>query len=673
MTQDQAQKRIDELKKVLQKANQAYYQDAQPFLSDREFDEKLKELEALENEFDLATEDSPTRRVGGEASSDFETVKHPVPLLSLDNTYNEQELNDFDGRVQRILGHTDYNYFVELKFDGASLRLEYGKGGYLKLGATRGNGEKGDDITSNVRTIKDIPLRISHKNHIPLDSSFVEVRGEAYFEKEAFARLNKKREEEGLEAFSNPRNSVAGSLKMKKNSDVFLRPIRFFAFDLFLPSEDIFITQNEKYKILKDLGFNVCEHFKVCETINEVFEFIEKWGSEKHSLPYEIDGIVVKVNQSYLREKLSTTSKYPRWAISYKFPAEQVETIVNNITLQVGRLGTITPVAELEPIELAGTIVKRASLHNQDEVKRKDIRVGDRVLIEKAGEIIPQVVNVVNLNNPDRNPEFNFPNYCPKCESRLVTSEEEVALRCVNPLCPAQVRIKIEHFSSRDAMDIQGLGKSIVNQLVTEGLIETYSDLYKLKIEQIIPLERMAEKSAQNLIDGINKSKKQPFERVLYALGIRFVGKTVAKDLAKAFKSIDVLRSASEEELLLVDAIGPRIAESVNEFFSNEKNKAIVNRLISYGLQFEIEEEELASRTFEGKTIVLTGTLPTLSRKEASDLIEKHGGKTSSSVSKKTHYVLAGESAGSKLTKAQNLGIEILDEEAFLALIKESI
>ncbi len=663
MTKSDAQKRVQELKELLKNANDAYYQDAQPFMSDKDFDEKLKELEALENEFDLATDDSPTKRVGGEASSEFETVQHTVPLLSLDNTYNEQELNDFDGRVQRILGHADYDYLVELKFDGASLRLRY-ENGELVLGATRGNGQQGDDITRNVKTVRDIPLRLT--GDFP---DVVEVRGEAYMEREAFARMNQKREEEGLAVFANPRNSTAGSLKMQDPRAVAQRPIRFFAFDLLFDEKDGSVTQAQKVKFIDEFGLPGNQYPRVCKNIDEVHATIAEFDELRHTLPYETDGVVIKINQTHLREQLGSTSKFPRWAIAYKFEAEQATSVINDITLQVGRLGTITPVAELEPVLLAGTTVKRASLHNEEEIHRKDIRIGDTVVVEKAGEIIPQVISVVNPDREGRNNEFNFPKKCPACDAELIKYEGEVAWRCVNPECPPQVRIKIEHFASRDALDIEGLGESVVDQLVTEGLISNYADLYELKVEQIIPLERMAEKSAQNLIDGINKSKEQPFERVLYALGIRFVGKTVAKDLAKAFKTIDSLRSASEEELLAVDSIGPRIAESVVEFFQHETYSKLVERLISYNLQFEMEEEELASNTLEGKTIVLTGTLPTLSRKDASELIEKHGGKTSSSVSKKTDYVLAGESAGSKLTKAQNLGIQILDEEGFLSII----
>lgn len=665
MNKDQAQKRVKELKDLLREANKAYYNDAQPFMSDKEFDEKLKELEALENEFDIHDPNSPTKRVGGETSSTFETVQHPVPLLSLDNTYNEEELNDFDKRVQKILEHSDYEYLVELKFDGASLRLRY-ENGELVLGATRGDGQKGDDITKNVRTIRNIPLQL--KGNFP---DVVEVRGEAFMEREAFARLNQKREEEGLSTFANPRNSTAGSLKMQDPKAVSQRPIRFFAFDLLFDEEDASLTQDEINELIKEFGLPANEYPKVCKSISEVHEVIKEWDELRHTLPYETDGVVIKINQTHLRDQLGSTSKFPRWAIAYKFEAEQATTVINDITLQVGRLGTITPVAELEPVLLAGTTVKRASLHNEDEIHRKDIRIGDTVVVEKAGEIIPQVISVVNPDRKDRSKEFEFPKTCPACDAQLIKYEGEVAWRCINPECPPQVRIKIEHFAARDALDIEGLGESVVDQLVSEKLISNYGDLYDLTIDHIIPLERMAEKSAQNLINGIASSKNQPFEKVLYALGIRFVGKTVAKDLAEAFKTLENLQSATEDELLGVDSIGPRIAESVIEFFSNEINQKILAKLQSAGLQFEIEEKELASNILEGKKIVLTGTLPTLSRNEAKELIEKNGGKTASSVSKNTDYVLAGESAGSKLTKAQDLGVEILDEELFLSMINE--
>lgn len=656
-----ATKRVQELRALLTQANDAYYDQAQPFMSDQRYDELLKELQMLEQNYGLEDPHSPSVRVGGSVSSEFASVQHPVPLLSLDNTYNEDELNEFDQRIQKILGHSHYQYLVELKFDGASIRLRY-ENGMLVLGATRGDGEKGDDITKNIRTVADIPLQL--KGDYP---EVVEVRGEAYMEKEAFARLNQRREDEGLSVFANPRNSTAGSLKMQDPKVVAQRPIRFFAFDL-LFEDGISRNQDQKLALIRSFGLPANEYPTLCNSITQVQNTISVLDQLRHELPYETDGVVIKVNEESLRETLGSTSKFPRWAIAYKFQAEQATTKIKDISLQVGRLGTITPVAELEPVLLAGTTVKRASLHNEEEIQRKDIRVGDLVRVEKAGEIIPQVVEVVP-NQTDRASEFKFPTNCPACGSKLIKYEGEVAWRCIDLSCPPQIRIKIEHFASRDALDIEGMGESMVDLLVSEGLIKSYADLYTLKKEQLLPLERMAEKSASNLIQSIEKSKQQSFERVLYGLGIRFVGKTVAKDLAKAFGSLERLGAASLEELLAVDAIGPRIAESVREFFENPRYQNMLEALKLQGLQLQMVQTEKESSKLEGKVFVLTGTLPTLSRKEASDRIEANGGKTSSSVSKKTDFVVAGEAAGSKRAKAESLGIPILSEEEFLALL----
>ncbi|HKL17710.1 MAG TPA: NAD-dependent DNA ligase LigA [Halalkalibaculum sp.] len=665
MTIEEVKQRVHELRKLLEKANEAYYQEARPFISDKEFDEYLKELEQLEKKYGLDDPGSPTRRVGGEPSSDFDTVEHPVPLLSLDNTYNEEELKDFDRRVTKILDHTDFQYLAELKFDGASIRLRY-ENGELALAATRGDGERGDDITRNVKTIRDIPLRL--KGSYP---AIVEVRGEAYMEREAFVRMNEYREEQGLSVFANPRNSTAGSLKMQDPREVARRPIRYFAFDLLFDTYEGDFTQFKKMELLKEFGLPVSEHYALCENIEEVLKVIDQWRELRDDLPYETDGVVVKVNAHHLREELGSTSKAPRWAIAYKFAAEQAATTIEGITLQVGRLGKITPVAELKPVELAGTTVKRASLHNEDEIHRKDIRVGDRVIIEKAGEIIPQVISVVNPDRADRNSKFEMPSFCPACGEELVKLGDEVAWRCINHECPPQIRIRIEHFASRDAMDIEGLGEAVVDQLVTENLIKTYADLYELTKEQLVPLERMGDKSAQNLIDAIEQSKDQSLDRVIYALGIRFVGKTVARDLATALGSMDELVSATEEELTAFDSIGPKIAESVAAFFAKSHNIHIVETLRSHGLTFDMEQQEEASSLLEGKKFVLTGSLPNFTRKDATELIRKHGGNTSSSVSSKTDYLLAGESAGSKYDKAMELGIPILDEGRFLEMIEE--
>ncbi|MEL7833908.1 NAD-dependent DNA ligase LigA [Fodinibius sp. Rm-B-1B1-1] len=667
MNKQEAQQRVDELRMLLDKANKAYYQDAQPFISDKEFDEYLAELNKLEQKFDLSDPTSPTQRVGGEPSSDFDTVEHPIPLLSLDNTYNEEELNDFDRRVHDLLEHDDFTYLVELKFDGAAIRLRY-ENGTLALGATRGDGERGDDITRNIKTIKDIPLQL--EDDYP---DIVEVRGEAYMEREAFVRMNEHREQQGLNAFANPRNSTAGSLKMQDPREVARRPIRFFSFDLLSEGTDTNITQYQKMEWLEKFGLPVCEHYKLCSDIQQVHKQIEEWKDLRHDLPYETDGVVIKVNEEKYRETLGTTSKAPRWAIAYKFEAEQATTVLQDITLQVGRLGKITPVAELKAVELAGTTVKRASLHNEDEIHRKDIRIGDRVVVEKAGEIIPQIVTVVNPNRNDRGSRFEMPERCPACNQELVKLGEDVDWRCINPECPPQIRQRIEHFASRDAMDIDGMGEAVVDQLVTESLISNYADLYELKKEQLLPLERMAEKSAQNLIDAIEGSKDQPLDRVIYAMGIRFVGKTVARDLAHGFKTMDALMEADQEDIENIESIGPKIAQSVVEFFSQDHNRDIVANLRNHGLTLQMEEEQQASQKLKDKKFVLTGSLPSLTRKEATELIQKHGGSTTSSVSGNTDYLLVGDSPGSKYDKAQELNIPIIDQAAFLELIDEEI
>ena len=660
-----AEKRVDELRDLLERANKAYYEDAHPFISDKEFDEALEELDQLEQKFSLVTEDSPTQRVGGTPSSSFPDVEHPQAMLSLDNTYNENELREFDRRVTDILGHSEFTYAVELKFDGASLRLRY-ENGELVLGATRGDGQTGDDITQNIKTIRDIPLSVNHNA-----PDVLEIRGEAYMEKEAFVRMNEYREEQGLQPFANPRNSTAGSLKMQDSREVSRRPIKFFAFDLILDDNNHDRTHQKKIDLLKQWGFPVCEYFEVCRNIDEVLNVIAKWDNLRHNLPYETDGVVIKVNEERFYEELGTTSKFPRWAIAYKFEAEQATTLLESITLQVGRLGKITPVAELKPVLLAGTTVKRASLHNEDEILRKDIRTGDTVIVEKAGEIIPQVISIVNPDRENRSEPFSMPSHCPACGEKLVKLDEEVAWRCINPECPPQVRERVAHFASRDAMDIDGLGEAIVEQLIGEGLIKTYADLYTLKKNDLVPLERMGEKSAQNLLDAIEKSKEQGLDRIIYALGIRFVGKTVAKDLADHFKTIDKIMQADEEAMVNIDSIGPKIAESVHAFFNNEKNVESVNKLRRAGLLFEQQETETVSAKLEGKKIVLTGTLSNYSRNEAKSLIEKHGGTTTSSVSKNTDYLLVGDSPGSKYDKALKLNIPIIDEAQFKELIEE--
>ncbi len=663
MNKKDARKRTVELRELLQKANKAYYQEAQPFISDKKFDESLKELERLEQKFELQRPDSPTQRVGGKPADTFPTVEHPTPILSLDNTYNEAELNDFDRRVREKLPRDNYTYLVELKFDGASLRLHY-KNGNLVLGATRGNGRRGDDITQNVKTIRDIPLHLSDSP--PED---VEVRGEAYMEREAFARLNEHRNELELPAFANPRNSTAGTLKMQDSREVARRPLRFFCFDLLMNEAEKELTQLHKMKILKQYNLPVCKYFAHCKNIKEVHQKIDEWKELRPTLPFETDGVVIKVNEDRYREILGSTSKAPRWAIAFKFAAEQATTALHTITLQVGRLGKITPVAELEPVELAGTIVKRATLHNEDEIKRKDIRQGDKVVVEKAGDIIPQVVNVVNDESKNRSAPFEMPENCPACGQKLVKLDDEVAWRCVNAECPPQIRHRIEHFASRDAMDIEGLGEAVVDQLVSEEMVRNYTNLYELNKKQLLSLERMADKSADNLLEAIENSKNRPLARLIHALGIRFVGKTVARDLARAFGSLKKLKDASQKEIEAVEAVGPVIAESVAAFFSEDQNKDIAEQLGHFGLNLEAEQTKQKSELLAGKKVVLTGSLPSFTRKEATQIIEENGGTVTSSVSGNTGFVLAGENPGSKRDKAIALGIEIIDEKKFKSML----
>ena len=664
MSTTEARNRIGELRKLLDEANDAYYQEAAPVMSDREYDRLLEELRSLEEQYQLYSPDSPTHRVGGRPAKEFPTVAHPVPMLSLSNTYNSDELDDFDRRVKNLLGHSNFSYMAELKFDGMAIRLLYKKG-KLSLGATRGDGTQGDDITANIRTIRDVPLTLSGDYPDNL-----EVRGEAYMEMAAFARMNNNRAESGESVFANPRNATAGTLKLQDPVVVARRPIRMFAYDLLIEDDNRERTQQQKLDMLEELGFRVCEHRILCSGIKEVHEIITKWELLRKDLPYETDGVVVKVNEERYRDILGQTAKAPRWAIAYKFEAEQAVSRIIGITLQVGRLGTITPVAELEPVQLAGTTVKRATLHNEEEIHRKDIRIGDQVTVEKAGEIIPQVVGVVLQEDGHRGDPFKMPHDCPACGAALVKLPEEVAWRCTNNQCPPQVRSRLEHYASRDAMDIDGLGEAVIDQLVSNGLVSTFPDLYRLSADDLVPLERMGEKSANNLIASIQKSKEKPFDKVLFALGIRFVGITVARDLARAFPGIDALAEASEQSLNEVNSIGPRIAGSVRSFFENPDNLKMIRQLKEIGLRFHSEEPGLVSEKLAGKAFVLTGTLPGLKRNEAKELIEQNGGKATSSVSKKTDYILAGEEAGSKLDKARQLGIPIITEEDFFEMIK---
>jgi len=659
--------RIQELRDELRQHNYNYYILDNPTISDFEFDLKLKELQALEDAnpqfFDA---NSPTQRVGGTITKNFNTVVHDFRMYSLDNSYSKEDLLDWEKRIKKMVDG-EVQYTCELKYDGASMNLTY-EDGKLVRAVTRGDGVQGDEVTANVKTIKTVPLKL--KGDFP---KRFDIRGEIILPIEGFLKMNEERIANDEEPYRNPRNTASGSLKLQDSAEVAKRPLECLLYSI--KGNDLNITT--QYKGLdkaRAWGFKVPKEAKLVDSIDEVLEFVAYWDEHRHNLPYEIDGVVIKVNSLFQQDELGFTAKAPRWAMAYKFKAEQVSTRLNEITYQVGRTGAITPVANLEPVQLAGTIVKRASLHNADQIEKLDIRVGDEVNVEKGGEIIPKIVGVDFSKRPEESQPTVYIKHCPECGTELIRPQGEAKHYCPNDSgCPPQVVGRIHHYISRKAMDIEGLGGETVALLVKEGLITNYADLYELTVDQVIPLERMAEKSAENLVNGIDASKQIPFERVLFALGIRYVGETVAKKLAKHYKSIDALMFASMLDLISVDEIGERIAESVVEFFSIEDNKITIRRLKDYGVQLEISADKLANQTdkLKGQTFVVSGVFETVSRTELKKLIEDNGGKVSSSISSKTSYVVAGDKMGpSKRTKAENLNITILTEVAFLELLK---
>ena len=667
MTQDIAQ-RIAALADELEEHLYRYHVLDAPTISDREFDRLLAELQALEEAHPaLKRPDSPTQRVGGAPTSDFPSVRHARPMLSLDNSYSRQDVEDFDRRVRQSLPDEAVEYVFELKIDGVALSLIY-QDSLLVRAVTRGDGVQGDEITANARTIPTIPLRLRQPG------INCEIRGEVYMESRDFDQLNAQRAADDEPLFANPRNSTAGSLKLQDPNLVAKRNLRFFAY--WIHAEDGGQTRHsECLATLRDWGLMVPEHQR-CASLADVFVLYDHYAATRAALPYEIDGVVIKVDSLSQQERLGYTAKSPRSAMAYKFPAYQARTRLLDIHLQVGRTGAVTPVAVLEPVPLAGSTIARASLHNADEIRRKDIRIGDTVLIEKGGDVIPKVVGVDHSERPDDSAEYAFPNQCPSCRGPLTRDAEEAVTRCDNPICPAQLRRRLEHFASRNAMDIEGLGPAVVEQLVEQKLVKDLSNLYELDVASLGTLERMGEKSAQNLLAALDLSKEQPFDRVLFALGIRHVGATVARTLAQEFVSLDALCKASVEELEATHEIGPTIARSL---YASLPDLPALDRVLyklenKAKLQFEMEaEEETAPASpFNGKTVVITGTLSSYSRDEAAALIERLGGKTTSSVSKKTDLLIAGEKAGSKLAKAQALGVAVLDEAAFIAQIEEA-
>ncbi|MBS4175627.1 NAD-dependent DNA ligase LigA [Bacillus sp. FJAT-49736] len=663
MDRQTAEQQIKELHRLLTQYNYEYHVLDNPSVPDAEYDRLMQELLQIENEYpDLVTPDSPSQRVGAEILSAFTKVEHQIPMLSLGNAFNEADLRDFDRRVKQGVGE-DVEYVCELKIDGLAISLRYEQG-LFRQGSTRGDGTIGEDITSNLRTIRSIPLRLNQ----PMS---IEVRGEAYMPKRSFENLNQQKEENGEEPFANPRNAAAGSLRQldpkiaaSRNLDIFLYAIGDF-------TEAGVTTHSDGLDLLERLGFKVNKEREKCASIDEVIQYVEKWTTERPNLPYEIDGIVIKVNSLQQQQALGTTAKSPRWAIAYKFPAEEVVTKLLDIELSVGRTGVITPTAILEPVKVAGTTVKRASLHNEDLIREKDIMLGDHVVIKKAGDIIPEVVNVLAERRTGDEKQFSMPTHCPECESELVRLEGEVALRCINPKCPAQIREGLIHFVSRDAMNIDGLGEKVISQLFNYELIKDVADIYGLQRDQLLALERMGEKSVANLLEAIEKSKQNSLEKLLFGLGIRHVGAKAAKTLAQRFGTMDQLMSSTKEELTDIQDIGEKMADSIFTYFENEDARELISELKAFGLNMEyLGPKPVDTSTIEsslaGKVIVLTGKLEKLTRNEAKDKLEALGANVTGSVSKKTDIVIAGEEAGSKLTKAQELGIEIWDEERML-------
>ena len=692
MTHADAKKRHAELTGEIRRHDYAYYVEARPTISDPDYDRLYRELTDLEEKFpELRTDDSPSQRVGGAALEGFKAVQHLRPMMSLDNTYSQEEVRQFIARVQKLLPDAKLEWTVEPKIDGVAVNLRY-EGGRFTVGATRGDGVAGDDITANLKTIRSIPLQVSLPTEGNRDSAELfssrpdlsspgglpavfEVRGEVYLKLAGFRKLNEERIAAGDEPFANPRNAAAGSLKQLDPRMVATRPMDMIVYNAgHIEGAPVAETQMDFIRWLRSLKFKTPDKLWLCSTAEQVLSAIEELDKLRRSFEYDTDGAVIKLNSIPMRARLGSTAKAPRWAFAYKYAAEQAETKLKAITIQVGRTGALTPVAELEPVHLAGTVVKRATLHNEDELRRKDIRIGDTVIIEKAGEIIPAVIQVVTAKRTGQELDFSFPKACPECNSnvsRTGTDGEQVVWRCTNPDCPAQVRGRIEHWCGRSAMDIEGGGEALVAQLVQHGLVRDVADLYKLTAGELLQLERMGEKSAQNFLSALEASKSRDLWRLLHGLGILHVGVGVAKALSRGFEDLDALMHASFDQLNAIEDIGDVIARSVTDWFDDHHNRQLIQRLRKAGLNFEsslYQEQAASTGLLAGKTLVLTGTLPTLTREQATAQIESLGGKVSSSVSKKTDYVLAGAEAGSKLEKAKKLGVAVIDEAEFQRL-----
>ncbi len=667
-TRAAAKKRIQTLRTEIRRHEHLYYALNSPEISDRKYDALERELRDLESQFpELVTPDSPTQRVGETPSEEFVSFAHRVPMLSLDNTYSEDELREFEERIFRIVGEQEIVYTAELKVDGLSMALHY-EGGRLVRAVTRGDGVRGDEVTANARTIRAVPLGLRDEADVP---PLLEVRGEVYLPRSRFDEINREREEAGEEPFANPRNSAAGTIKSLDPKVVAGRGLDILLYSIADAREIGLKSQWEALERMQAWGLRTNPASRRCQGLEEVLAFCHAWQGRRDELEYEIDGVVVKVDDFALQEELGFTSKFPRWAIAFKYPAEQASTLVRSIDVQVGRTGKLTPVAILEPVSLAGSTVGRATLHNEEEIARKDVRVGDTVLIEKGGEVIPKVVRVVEDARPKGTRRWKPPETCPVCGEPVVRPEDEVDRRCPNASCPAQIEERLKHFARRAAMDIEGLGDSLVGQLVQKELVRDFADLYHLDQEEVAGLERMAEKSARNLLEQLEKSRDRELRRLLFGLGIRHVGERVAKLLAHRFRSLDALAAAPVEEMEAVHEIGPTVAQSVHEWFQDPANRRLVERLREAGLRTEEEGAGPTSRTLEGRQFVLTGTLESMTRGAAKAAIEERGGRVTSSVSKKTSAVIVGTDPGSKADKAKQLGVDLLDEEALQALLAQ--
>jgi DNA ligase (NAD+) len=669
--------KIESLRKKIREHDYKYYVLAEPSVSDEEYDKLVKKLQKLEAEYPkLITPDSPTQRVGKDLTKDFKPVRHKVPMLSLANTYNEEELYDFDRRIKDALPENEkVEYIVEFKIDGASVNLNY-VDGILKTAATRGDGVVGEEITNNVKTMRTIPLKLNEVKSGPHKLKDIEVRGEIFMNIKDFVNLNKEREKREEKLFANPRNSAAGTLKMQNPKEVVKRPLNNFVYTL-ISIDDNLNSHKENLVILNNLGFKVNSEYNKCSSMEEVIETCHNFESMRDELEYEIDGAVIKVNSIAQQNILGNIAKSPRWAVAFKFKAKQAFTHINKIVWQVGRTGAVTPVAELEPVLLAGSTISRATLHNYDEIKRKDVREGDRVVIEKGGDVIPKIVSVVLSERIKKSKPVKPPVECPVCKSPLFNPSDEVAYYCENTKCPAQIKEIIKHFASRTAMDIEGLGEALIDIFVDKGFLITYADIYHLRKrrEDLISMERLGKKSVYNLLSAIEESKNKPFDKVLFAIGIRYVGAGVARKLADYFNSMEGLINASEEDLISAPEIGPSIAKSVKQFFNNKINISIIKKLKTAGLNFELNESDsrpVKENFFTGKTFVLTGKLNTSTREEAAEKIIGFGGKVTSSVSSSTDYVIAGEKAGSKKSKAENLGVGIINEDELINHLNET-